>query len=231
MMQLDYKPKRLSPLHNQHQSLNAHFNLQGAWLIPEVYTTAEDEAKVLQESVGLTDISVWGKLNLKGAQASRVVSAHFGNTPTEPGDVIEIESNHTLVAELTFDEFFVLTPPDAETKMTASLESEIASQEIFASIVDQTAGLAGLSIVGQKSTELMRKLCAIPFNTVKFPNLHVAQSSFAKVWATIIRHDQGNSPAFQLFADRSYGEYLWDAILDAGREFGIQPVGWEALER
>jgi len=76
----------------------------------------------------------------------------------------------------------------------------------------------------------MRKLCSLPFRTKIFPDLHVAQRSFAKTRTTIIRYDRGDSLAFELYADRSYGGYLWEAILDAGTEFGIQPVGWGALD-
>jgi glycine cleavage system aminomethyltransferase T len=45
----------------------------------------------------------------------------------------------------------------------------------------------------------------------------------------IIRRDRGGALTFDLFADCSYAGYLWDAILDAGREFGMRPVGWEAM--
>jgi len=225
-MEVNTQPKRLSPLHDQHQILGARFNLRGGWLVPKVYATPENEAKALQESVGLADISATGKLTLKGIHAGAVISASLGESPTKAGVVIAIEANNILVANLTSDEFLILTPPGVEREMTASLDTEIASQDSFVSVIDQTSGLVGFSISGLESIEVMRKLCAIPFNSKDFPKLHVAQSSFAKVRATIIRHDQGASPAFQLFADRSYGEYLWDAILDAGREFGIQPVGW-----
>jgi len=227
---VDPKPNRLSPIHSRHQTLDARFDLRGGWLIPEVYTTSAEEATVLRESVGLIDISAWGKLILKGAKAGEIVSTFLGDTPAKPGDVIEIKSNHILAAELTPDEFLILTPPGAEKEMAASLKAEIATQDTFVSIIDQTSGLVGLSISGPKSTVVMRKLCAIPFNSKDFPDLCVTQSSFAKVRGTIIHYDQGISPAFELFADCSYGDYLWDTILDAGREFGIHPVGWEAKD-
>ena len=229
-MQIDTQPKRLSPLHNQHQTLDARFELQGGWLVPEVYTNTEGEAKALQESVALADISSLGKIILKGVHAGAIISASLGESPSKAGAIIEIEPKHVLVVQLTPDEILMLTPPGAEKELISSLEAEIASQDTFASVVDQTSGLVGLSISGPKSIEVMQKLCAIPFNARDFPDLHVAQSSFAKVRATLIRHDRSASPSFELFADRSYGTYLWDATLDAGREFGIQPAGWETLE-
>jgi heterotetrameric sarcosine oxidase gamma subunit len=228
-MRLDTKPKRLSPLHNRHETLGARFELRGGWLIPEVYTNTEDEGRVLQESVGLADISTRGKLTLKGVTAGAIISASFGESPTKAGAVIEIRPKHILVAQLTPDEFLVLTFPDSEKEIRTSLEAETASQNTFVSLIDQTSGLVGFSIVGLESINVMRKLCALSFNPKDFPDLHVAQSSFAKVRTTILRHGQSASPAFELLADRSYADYLWDAILDAGMEFGIQPVGWEAI--
>jgi len=229
-MQLDSKPKRLSPMHNRHQTLDAHFDLREGWLIPVVYTTSAEEVTVLQQTVGLIDISSWGKLMLKGINSSAVIGACFGEAPTKSGDVIEVKSNHILAAGLIPDEFLILTPPGAEKELATSLEAEITSQGVFVSVIDLTSGLVGLSISGPRSTAVMGKLCAIPFSSREFPNLCVVQSSFAQVRATIIRHGHGLSPTFELFADCSYGEYLWDATLDAGREFGIQPVGWDAMD-
>jgi len=229
-MEADIQPKRLSPLYDQHRTLDVRFNPRGGWLVPEVYTDAEGESKTLQESVGLADISAWGKLTLKGVAAGAVVVASLGESPTEAGVVMEIKPKQILVAQLTADESLILTPPGAEKEIATLLEAEIVSQNSFVSIIDQTSGLAGFSISGPESAGVMRKLCALSFNSKDFPNMHVAQGSFAKVRATILRHDRDSLPAFELFADRSYGEYLWDAILDAGMEFAMRPVGWEALE-
>ena len=230
-MQLNPKPKRLSPLHSQHQTLEARFDLRGGWLVPEEYVTSAEENAALQGSVGLVDISARGKLMLKGTEAGTIVFAFLGEAPTKPGDVIYIKSNHIVVAELTPDEFLILTPPGTEEEIANTLKAESASQDSFVSIIDQTSGLVGLSISGPRSTSVMKKLCAISFNSKDFPDLCVAQSSFANVRTTIIRYDRDVTPTFELFADRSYGDYLWDTIQDAGMEFGIQPVGWEAMGR
>lgn len=228
-MPLDPDPKRLSCLHSQHQNSAARLELRTGWVVPQVYTTSAEETAALRDRVGLIDISALGKLSLKGAKADGIITANLGESPTQPGEVIAVISTRLLVAKLTADELLILTPPGAEQKTSASLEAEIASQNTFVSIINQTSELVGLSVAGPKSTRVLRKLCPLDFNDTDFSHLHVAQSSFAKTRATIIRRDQGEIPAFELFADRSYGGYLWDTILDAGQEFGIQPVGWMSL--
>ena len=228
-MQLDSELIRLSPLHNRHQSMKASLNLWNGWLVPEVYTSAAEESVALRDCVGLGDISNRGKLTLKGAKADGIITAILGTTPTKHGDVIEVKTSQISVAKLTPDEFLILTPQSEKKDLAVSLESEITSYNAFVSVIDQTSGLVGLLISGPKSTRVTSKLCALDFSPTEFPNLHVAQSSFAKVRATIIRHDRGDSETFELYADRSYADYLWDTILDAGNEFDIQPVGWKAV--
>lgn len=227
-MQLDSEPIRLSPLHNQHQSLKARLSTQEGWLIADSYTTAEDEFAALRDRVGLRDVSARGKLILKGAHADGVIIASMGNVPKNPGDVVQAQANQHLVAKLTADEYLILTPPGVEQVTETSLEAEIASQIKFVSVINQTSGLVGLSISGPESIGVMRKLCALDFNPTDFPNLHVAQSSFAKVRTTLIRLDRDETLTYELYADRSYAVYLWDSILDAGSEFEIQPVGWKS---
>ena len=123
---------------------------------------------------------------------------------TKRGDVIEVRSSKLLVTKLAPDEFLILTPPGSENDLEASLEAEIISQDAFVSVIDQTSGLVGLLIAGPMSVGVMQKLCALSFTPSEFPNLHVAQSGFAKVRTTIVRHDQGNLPIFELYADCSY---------------------------
>ena len=105
------------------------------------------------------------------------------------------------------------------------LEQTRAAKDLFVSVINQTSGLAGLLIVGPDSRAVMAKLCALQFHPREFPNLRVAQSSFAKVRATIIRNDLGELSAFTLYFARANGEYIWDTVLDAGGEFGMQPFG------
>jgi glycine cleavage system aminomethyltransferase T len=56
----------------------------------------------------------------------------------------------------------------------------------------------------------------------------VAQGSLAKAHAIFVRNDVEALPAFELYVERPYGEYVWMCVMDAGREFGIVPFGWGA---
>lgn len=229
-MQPDTKPQRLSPIHTYHEGMDARFNFQAGWLIPEVYTTPEEESAALDERVGLADISAHGKITVMGDLSPTVIAARWSDIPTDPGDVSAVRSSNIQIAKLTPDEFLILTTPGDEKGITDSLEKEVAGQDGFVTVLDRTSGVVGFLLQGPKCLQLLSKLCPLPFAPEAFPDLHAAQSSFAKTRTTIIRYDRGDSLAFELYADRSYGGYLWEAILDAGAEFDIQPVGWGALD-
>lgn len=94
-----------------------------------------------------------------------------------------------------------------------------------AEAVDLTSALALFRLTGDHIHSLWAKLCAV--------DLHGAadgaafRTSVAKVAATLVRDDRGATMSYLVACDRSYGAYLWGAILDAGAEFGIEPTGWE----
>jgi glycine cleavage system aminomethyltransferase T len=51
----------------------------------------------------------------------------------------------------------------------------------------------------------------------------------AKLATDVIRDDIRLERSYLLHCERSSGQYLYDALLDAGREFGIEPDGFAEL--
>jgi heterotetrameric sarcosine oxidase gamma subunit len=219
---------RLSPLHAIHRGLGAQFEYQAGWQIPKAYTSLPVEAAVLRERVGVVDVSAVSKLLVKGDEAQGLLTTMFDTVPAEPGLVSEMnaQDGRGYIARLTADEFLVITSPGTEGDTAQRLRTNQESH--FVTVVDQTSGLAGLLVAGPNSRELLSKLCGLSFAPADFPDRRMAQTSLAKVHALIVHADRGDLPAFELYFERPYGVYVWEAVLDAGAEFGIAPCGWEA---
>ena len=70
-----------------------------------------------------------------------------------------------------------------------------------------------------------------------FPNNSAKQSSVAKTSQLIIRSDRVSASgattvtAYTLIGARSLAAYLWETVLEAGRDLGIAPIGQAALEQ
>ena len=98
-------------------------------------------------------------------------------------------------------------------------------------MVNQTAGYGILRLSSAKASEVLSKVCAIDLRPHKSPNLSVVQTSIAKIHATIARHDLGETISFDIMVARYNSVYLWEALMDAGSEFSIQPYGWHDMDK
>ena len=92
-----------------------------------------------------------------------------------------------------------------------------------------TSVLAGLAIAGPEARSVLTALTEIDTSNVAFPDLSCAQGMVAEVRATLLRADRGGVPGYELYFGRDYGEYMWDAVLEAGEPAGLAPIGTEAL--
>lgn len=97
----------------------------------------------------------------------------------------------------------------------------------FVSVIDVTHGRALIRLTGARAADLLAKVCAIDFSDRVTPNGAAFRSSVAKLVTDVVRDDRDGTPAYLLHCERSSGQYLFGALLDAGAEFGIDPTGTE----
>jgi heterotetrameric sarcosine oxidase gamma subunit len=95
----------------------------------------------------------------------------------------------------------------------------------FVSVIDVTHGRALMRLTGARAASLLAKLCAIDFSERVTPNGAAFRSSVAKLVTDVARDDRDGRPSYLVHCERSSGQYLFDALLDAGAEFGIEPTG------
>lgn len=91
----------------------------------------------------------------------------------------------------------------------------------FVSVVDVTHARTWLRLHGSRAPDLLAKLCAVDLGDLVTPDGAAFRSSVAKVVTDVVRDDDGVR-SYLLGCDRSLGEYLHDALRDAGTEFGLQ---------
>ena len=216
-------PIKLTPLHSIAQRLGATFTEQRGWRIPEVYTTPEAEIAAAQERIALADETPNGKLLLEGDQAESVLMEAFDL------DSLQVNEGRDGIYRLRNDLFFISTPPGREVRARKKLTTESAASEQFVTVTDITHGRAEIGVIGPASQALLSKVCGLDFHPSAFPNETAKQSSLVKTTQLIIRCDIGELPAFSIIGAQSLGAYVWDTVMEAGREFGLVPIGRAAL--
>jgi heterotetrameric sarcosine oxidase gamma subunit len=126
-------------------------------------------------------------------------------------------------------EWLVIAPPGGAAAVADRLAA--AATDALVTIVDVTSGRILLRLTGGSSSAVLAKLCAVDLDTL--PSGSVLRTSVADVVTEVVRDDVTDHPptptepvrSYLLSCDASYGQYLFDVLLDAGREHGIQVDG------
>ena len=92
------------------------------------------------------------------------------------------------------------------------------------SVIDHTHSRALFRLTGAEAASLLEKVCSLDWSDAMTPDGAVVSASMAKVTCDLTRQDVDGTPSYLIACDRSFGQYLFDALLDAGDEFGIGVV-------
>ncbi|MGI8527867.1 MAG: sarcosine oxidase subunit gamma [Geodermatophilaceae bacterium] len=102
-------------------------------------------------------------------------------------------------------------------------------QSGFVTTVDVTHGRALMRLTGRDAAPALSKVCAVDLSDAAAPEGAAFRTSVAKVATDVIRDDAGGGTgevSYLLHCERSSGQYLFECLLDAGKEFGVEPEGW-----
>ena len=79
-----------------------------------------------------------------------------------------------------------------------------------------------MRLTGLRAPSVLEKVCAVDLEDAMVPNRAAFRSSVATVVTDVVRDDQDGTPSFLLHCERSTGQFLAEALLDAGGEYGIE---------
>ncbi len=138
------------------------------------------------------------------------------------------DEHGTLVVGSGPGEWLLLTPPGANAAVAGRVEE--VPDEGLVSVFDVTHGRALMRISGARTVDLLAKVCGIDLSEEVTPDGAAFRSSVAKLVTDVVRDDQEGARSYLLHCERSSGQYLFDALIDAGDEFGIEVEGFVAPE-
>lgn len=159
----------------------------------------------------LTDESAMAKILVRaavGTAAKANLAVAFGTSRV---------SDEVLIAGTRPDEWIVLGDAAAATARADALP-----REGHVSLVDWTHGRGAFRLTGADATRALEKICSIDWSDDMTPDGAVLSASIAGAGCDIVRQDEDGVPSYLILCDRSFGQYLFDAILDAGAELGIR---------
>ena len=238
-----FEPKRYTAMHHRHVEAGARMMLAGAWYRPETYkgddreTAIHAEARNVRQNVGLIDVSTLGGLEIRGPDAAEMMERMYtwAYRKQQVG-----RARYTLMTDLTgvitddgvacrfHDEHYYVT---ATTSGVDGVYREMlfwnAQWRLKVDVTNVTGAYCGVNIAGPNSRKVLEPLTDMDLSADGFPYMGVRMATVAGIPCRLLRVGFVGELGYEVHCPAHSGEALWDAIMDAGKEYGIRPFGVE----
>ena len=217
-------PVALSPLARLQEDAGSRLEVRDGWRRAAGFGSLEAELEACRTRVGIADRSSLGKLELQAP------AGELGSIAAELADGAELTGERATLAGGAWwcspspQRKLVLTPPGEAAEMRERLEA--AAEGRFASVVDLSAGLAALSVIGPAARELLARLTALDLRPQQLPECGFRPASVGRVPAMVLREQ---AERFLVLFGSYHARYMWAAVTDAGLPLRAAPVGADAL--
>ncbi|GMQ80893.1 MAG: glycine cleavage system aminomethyltransferase GcvT [Rhodothermia bacterium] len=228
-----------TPLHSKHLALGAKMTPFAGFEMPVQYTGIIDEHLTVRERVGMFDVSHMGEVLVTGPEAldfiQRLVTndaeklfdgrAMYTVMCREDGGIVD----DLLVYRLGADRYMLVIN-------ASNIESDLAwmrSQKLQDASIENISGSVGLiAVQGPSAFDTVSKISPVSIDELKF--YHFAEletGSFFGCKMAILSHTgyTGES-GLEIYSDADRAGEIWDALFEAGEEFGIKPIGLGARD-
>ena len=169
-------------------------------------------------SVTVTDAASTTKVQVRagaGTAAAAALDVSYGSSRRRADDA--------LVCGTRPDEWTIYGTPGQAAAISATVPTDG-----FVTVIDITHGRAMLRISGSNATSALNKICNLDLGDELTPDGAVFSASVGNVGCDLVRDDQGGQTSFLIGCERSFGRFLFIAVVDSCTEFGVQvPAGWE----
>ncbi len=245
-----FLPVRGTPIFKWHTDHGAVFEPVGQWRRAYTYPqTGEDKQQAItreilcvRTKVGLLDASTLGKIEIKGPDAAEFLDRIYSNmfSTLKVGkcryglmmNELGFLTDDGVTVRLAEDHFLMHTTSGGADKIAAWLEewlqTEWTQYKVFVTPV--TEQWAQFAIAGPRAREVLAKLSpSFELSNDAFPHMSFVAGHLGEYPVRVYRISFSGELSYEVATPANFGQGLWNAIMDAGDEFGVSAYGTEAL--
>ena len=243
-------PVRLSAMHDWHAEAGAVFVNAGLWKRPQFYARAGEfdldaitrEVRTVRNHVGLVDVSTLGKIDIKGRDSVQLLErvyinnwsnlavgkVRYGAMMREDGMVYD----DGTTARLGEHHYLMTTTTVNAVKVMATLEYwlQVEWRELEVYLTSVTEQWAAMALAGPDARRVLEALApGHDWSNATLPYMGHCSTIIAGIPARVFRISFSGELSYEINVPADYGRALWEALLAAGKPFGITPYGTEAM--
>jgi aminomethyltransferase len=219
-----------------HSRLGAKLVEFGGFLMPVQYTSIVEEHRRVREAVGVFDVSHMGEVEVWGSDALDFVQRLTVN------DAAKLTEGRVQYSAMCYedggivDDLLVYHMGDhymlVINAANIGKDLEWMHRQVRGDVKlrDRSDDISLLAVQGPRSMATLQKLTSADLAGI--PYYHFVRHRLAGVDMILSRTGYTGELGFELYfpADHAAGEQVWNAVMEAGKEFGIGPVGLGARD-
>lgn len=245
-----FEPRRYTAMHGCHAARGAEFEPVGQWMRPwyfphageELHAAVKRECIAARRAVAMMDASTLGKIDLKGKDVREFLNRVYANdwSKLAPGKCrygLMLDENGMVFDDgvtscIADDHFLMTTTTGGAARVMSWLEKWHQTEwpELDVYMTSVTDHWATAAVVGPKSREVLAKVAKfVDLSPQAFKFMDWRDATVAGVPARVFRISFSGELAYEVNVEATYGAHVWEALMEAGREFGITPYGTETM--
>jgi glycine cleavage system aminomethyltransferase T len=250
------RPQRTSPLYERLKGRHALFGAKMGWERPNFFAPNAEQArldyawgrqnwfsyaaaehKATREAVTVAELTSFTKFFVEGNEAEAALQRLCANDVAMPvGQTVytgllnargTYESDLT-VARLAAARFLLVTGTAQATRDADWIGRHLDPQD--ATLTDVTSSYAVLAVIGPRARDLLSRVTKAPLDNAAFPfgAIQEIEIAGAKLWAS--RRTYVGELGWELYVAAEQAGGVYDALMEAGGDFGVRVCGYYAIE-
>jgi len=218
--------KLLTPFYGKHLECGATLIDVRNWQLAAVYTSVEEEYRMVRERAGFIDYSFQSAIAVAGRDAFSFLQKILVNDlrKISPGKAIYSsildETGKMLDDTIVFwveENLFIVNGLFAKRQTIEWLKKNAPGFEV--SIIER--GTCFLALQGPKSRDVLQKAV----NLKDLPYFSLMQDKLGEIPVLIARVGFSGELGYELYVYPEYAHELWDTIIELGKEYNVGPYG------
>ena len=219
-------------LYDKHVSLGAKMVPFAGFDMPVQYTSVIEEHFAVREKVGIFDVSHMGQFFVEGPSAKDLLQfvgsnnvnaledgkAQYTCMPNGNGGIVD----DLIVYRMNEEKYFLVVNASNIEKDWNHISKH--NEKFGAKLTNASDEMSLIAVQGPKANETLQKLTDI--NLADVPYYHFTVGEIAGVKDVIISNTgYTGSGGFEIYFKNESAVKIWDALTEAGEEFGLIPCG------
>lgn len=223
-----------TPFYELHVQNKAKMIEFAGFLMPIQFEGIIPEHQTVRTTVGVFDVSHMGEIEIRGKD--RIAFVNYLTT----NDVSKLAPNQVQYSTMLYpdagivDDLLVYRLKDRILLVVNATNTDkdhawvVDNKRFDVQIKNLSDAVGQLAVQGPHAEPVVQKLCDTELSEIEF--YWSVETKLNDIPVILSRTGYTGEDGFEIYCERDYGHELWSMVFEAGKEYGIKPIGLGARD-